>query len=133
MMVAKRRKGRPIPYVPVPYGLWFSAYLDGVKQKAIVTFPIQCSGAVSLNEKGLAPAAMELLSRDYEAEKRAGFNFKYRDETKNSAECEVELPIDFTIFDIAQRKRDAERFFGTLMDKADEILTMIRFSERSKR
>jgi hypothetical protein len=88
---------------------------------------------ISLNEKALAPAAMDLLSRDYAAEKEAGFNFKYRDEGQNSVECEVVLSIDFSIFEVAQRKREAERYFGELMNKADEILTMIRFNERSKK
>jgi hypothetical protein len=121
----KRKKGYvlPPPARPIPYWLAFDTFVDGRDNgRAKVTFRID-SGSPDLGK-----AAMALLGRRL-FEVPENFSFKF---DGKGVDCEVWMSgFDFTIFDVAEKKQQAEEFFSKVVSEADKVLTLVKFTEKN--
>jgi hypothetical protein len=118
----KRDDVPPPPARPIPYWLGFHTFVDGHDMaRAKVTFKID-TGSPDLGK-----AAMALLSRRL-FEEPENFSFELNE---GKVECKVWMPgFDFTIFDVAEKKQQAEEFFSKVVNEADKVLTLVKYVEK---
>jgi hypothetical protein len=113
----KKNNVLPPPSRPTPYWLSFYTYVDGSGIGSVeVTFKVDAGSGE------MGRAALDLLHRKLFDEPE-GFKFKLSEHT---VECAVRMPsFDFTIFDVAEKKQQAEEFFSKVVNEVDKIKTVM--------